>query len=33
LIIDNLRAAVTRADWYDPELNAKVEEFCRITAP
>jgi len=22
LIIDNLRAAVTRADWYDPELNA-----------
>jgi transposase len=29
LIIDNLRAAVTRADWYDPELNAKVAEFCR----
>ena len=29
LMIDNLRAAVTRADWYDPELNAKVEEFCR----
>jgi transposase len=29
LIIDNLRAAVTRADWYDPDLNAKVEEFCR----
>ena len=29
LIIDNLRAAVTRADWYDPELNVKVEEFCR----
>ena len=28
LIIDNLRAAVTRADWYDPELNAKVAEFC-----
>jgi transposase len=23
LVIDNLRAAVTRADWYDPELNAK----------
>jgi len=20
---------VTRADWYDPELNAKVAEFCR----
>lgn len=29
LVIDNLRAAVTRADWYDPELNSKVEEFCR----
>jgi transposase len=29
LIIDNLRAAVTRADWYDPELNTKVVEFCR----
>lgn len=29
LIIDNLRAAVSRADWFDPELNHKVEEFCR----
>jgi transposase len=29
LVIDNLRAAVTRADWYDPKLNAKVAEFCR----
>src|SRR5271165_339668 len=29
LITDNLRAAVTRADWFDPELNVKVEEFCR----
>ena len=29
LIIDNLRAAVTQADWYDPELNAKVAAFCR----
>ena len=29
LVIDNLRAAVTRADWYDPELNAKVAEFCQ----
>src|SRR5438094_939542 len=29
LVIDNLRAAVTRADWFDPELNPKVEEFCR----
>jgi hypothetical protein len=29
LVIDNLRAAVTRTDWYDPELNAKVAEFCQ----
>ena len=29
LVIDNLRAAVTRADWFDPELNAKVAEFCQ----
>jgi transposase len=29
LIIDNLRAAVTRVDWFEPELNPKVEEFCR----
>ena len=29
LVVDNLRAAVTRADWFDPELNPKVEEFCR----
>jgi transposase len=29
LVIDNLRAAVTRADWFDPELNPKMEEFCR----
>jgi transposase len=29
LVIDNLRAAVTRADWYDPDINPKVEEFCR----
>jgi len=28
LITDNLRAAVTRTDWYDPELNAKAAEFC-----
>ena len=28
-VIDNLRAAVTRADWYDPEINPKLEEFCR----
>jgi len=28
-VIDNLRSAVTLADWYDPELNPKMEEFCR----
>lgn len=28
-VIDNLRAAVSRADWFDPQLNPKVEEFCR----
>jgi transposase len=29
LVIDNLRAAVKRTDWFEPELNPKVEEFCR----
>ncbi|MFQ5601354.1 MAG: IS21 family transposase [Candidatus Krumholzibacteriia bacterium] len=29
LVIDNLLAAVKRADFYDPELNPKVESFCR----
>jgi transposase len=29
IILDNLRAAVTKADWYDPELNPKVEAFAR----
>lgn len=27
LIIDNLRAAVARADWFDPELCPKVRSF------
>jgi transposase len=27
LVIDNLRAAVTRADWFDPELCPKVRSF------
>ena len=27
VILDNLKAAVTKADWYDPELNPKVEAF------
>lgn len=29
VVLDNLKAAVTRADWYDPELNPKVVEFAR----
>lgn len=29
LVIDNLRAAVCRADWYDPELTPKLEQFSR----
>ncbi len=27
LIIDNLRAAVSKADWFDPELNPKIQSF------
>ena len=27
--IDNLRAAVQHPDWYDPELNPRLEAFCR----
>lgn len=27
LVIDNLRAAVNKADWFDPELNPKVVAF------
>ncbi len=27
--IDNLKAGVIQADWYDPELNPKLEEFAR----
>ncbi|MGD0815909.1 MAG: IS21 family transposase [Verrucomicrobiota bacterium] len=26
-VIDNLRAAVTRADWFDPQLNPKIVSF------
>ena len=29
LNLDNLRAAVSRADWYDPDLNPKLVCFCR----
>jgi hypothetical protein len=28
LVIDNLRAAVKRVDWFEPELNPKVRSFC-----
>jgi transposase len=28
LVIDNLRAAVTKADWYEPELHPKLQSFC-----
>jgi transposase len=27
--LDNLRAAVQQADWCDPQLNPKLESFCR----
>ena len=29
IVIDNLKAGVIKADWFDPELNPKLEEFCR----
>jgi len=29
LNVDNLKAAVLKADWYDPELNPKLADFCR----
>jgi len=29
VVIDNLKAGVLRADWYDPELNPKLEDFAR----
>jgi transposase len=29
LVPDQLKAAVAKADWYDPELNPKIEDFCR----
>lgn len=27
VVIDNLKAGVIQADWYDPQLNPKLEEF------
>lgn len=29
VVIDNLKAGVIQADWYDPDLNPKLLEFCR----
>ena len=29
VVIDNLKAGVIRADWFDPEINPKLEEFAR----
>jgi transposase len=29
LVVDNLKAAVSQADWYDPDLNPKMREFCK----
>ena len=29
LNLDNLKAAVTKADWHDPEINPKLADFCR----
>jgi len=28
LVPDNLKAAVLRADWYDPDVNPKLRSFC-----
>ena len=28
IVPDNLKAAVIKADWYDPELNPKLQDFC-----
>jgi transposase len=27
IVIDNLKAGVLQADWYDPELNPKIRDF------
>lgn len=29
VVLDNLKAAVQRGDWYDPDLNPKFHEFAR----
>ena len=27
IVLDNLKAAVTKADWYDPEIHPKIQSF------
>ncbi len=29
IIIDNLKAAVAQADWYDPDVHPKIQSFCQ----
>ena len=29
VVVDNLKAAVLRADWFDPELNPKLQSFAQ----
>ena len=29
VVVDNLKAAVTKADWFDPEFNPKIEAFAQ----
>ncbi len=29
VVFDNAKSVVAEADWYDPELNPKIVEFCR----
>ena len=29
IVFDNAKAVVSEANWYDPELNPKIVEFCR----
>ena len=29
LNLDNMKSAVLKADWFDPEINPKLADFCR----
>jgi transposase len=29
VVIDNLKAGVIKADWFDPDMNPKITDFCR----